>query len=134
MTSTGLCPNISLTVLLPDPLAPLIFRDLQDKDDLFDSLVRISRKHQIERQNSDDGGIEMSQLSKSKEDEDMNEVEMTQLRTTSRSRKSADESGVELSNFQGKKTQAPKRPESAQTPSSVLTPDDQKSILVILIK
>lgn len=109
-----------------------IFRDLQDKDDLFDSLLRISRKHQIERQNSDDGGIEMSRISKSREDDDSNEVEMTQLRTTSRSRKSADESGVELSNFQGKKTQT-MTPEESR-PSSVLTPDDQKSILVILIK
>jgi hypothetical protein len=111
-----------------------ILRDLQDKEDLFDSLLRISRKHQIERQNSDDGGIEMSQLSKPREDEDSNEVEMTQLRTTSRSRKSADESGVELSNFQGKKSRATAAPENSQSSSSVLTPDDQKSILVILIK
>lgn len=110
-------------------------RDLQDKDDLFDSLLRISRKYNMERQPSEDGGIEMSELSKAKEEEEANEVEMTQLRNNSRSRKNADESGVELSNFQSRKPQPNvPRPQRPQSPTSVLTPDDQKSILVILIK
>jgi hypothetical protein len=108
-------------------------RDLQDKDDLLDSLARISRKSTLSRQASDDGGIEMSQLAKPKE-ENANEVEMTQLRATSRSRKRADESGVELSNFQGRSTQESQPAARAQSPPGVLTGDDQKSILVILIK
>jgi hypothetical protein len=75
----------------------------------------------------------MSQLAKPKE-ENANEVEMTQLRATSRSRKRADESGVELSNFQGRSTQESQPAARAQSPPGVLTGDDQKSILVILIK
>jgi hypothetical protein len=75
----------------------------------------------------------MSQFAKPKE-ENSNEVEMTQLKTTTRSRKRPDESGVELSNFQGRANQESHPAPRAQSPPSVLTADDQKSILVILIK
>ncbi len=102
--------------------------DLQDKDDLADSLIRISRKQSLERQNSDTG-IEMSELTKPREVEP-NEVEMTRLNQT-RPKNRADESGVELSTLGKSQNSSPQRP---QSPPGLLNADDQKSILVILTK
>mmetsp|Transcript_13315 Transcript_13315/g.13803 ORF Transcript_13315/g.13803 Transcript_13315/m.13803 type:complete len:343 (-) Transcript_13315:771-1799(-) len=73
----------------------------------------------------------MSNIQKSKQDEELNEVEMTHLKNNTRSKRNAEEPGVELSNMQTKKIQKETPTQRPQSPG-LLNKDDQKSILAIL--
>lgn len=110
--------------------------DFGDEDDLVDSLLRIARKERsgLTRKASDDGGIEMSDISygskkKGRRGEEGGvEVEMTRFRRgQEEDEDEEDKDDIEMADLDDEE-------QEEESPSGLLNSGDQKSILEILAK
>lgn len=120
-----------------------VYRDFGDEEDLVDSLLRIARKERTagySRKASDDGGIEMSDISrparKKAPEEKGVEVEMTRFRHDD---DDDDDDDVEMPDLVNRGNTASNDDDDDdddddESPGGLLNSGDQKSILEILAK
>ncbi|CAE7467828.1 unnamed protein product, partial [Symbiodinium microadriaticum] len=117
-----------------------VYRDFGDEEDLVDSLLRIARKEKagLSRQATEDGGIEMSDISlkpTNRRSKGQNlegvEVEMTRFRRGSADDEGDEDDDVEMADLDGGRDNDE---EDDDEPAGLLNSADQKSILEILAK